>query len=367
MASLRNLNALERASGVGGELDLMVSGADVGTPKTIEWMSSYQSAVLKRFGYTATRGCGRAEVCPAFSLPTLFEAGGLAAGAVPASAGAASAKAPAHPKLTSAVVDALLRAIPKYFSENAITADRRTATLAFGIRLMPLARQQEVIETMRAALHPPPGLSAQLVGLPVLAAQSGAQVAAPWRRVLTLLGGLAAAALVLLTAFRGDRRRALTPLLPVLLATGWSALVVFAIGVPLNPMSVTLSALVIAVSTEFSVLLSERCRREMAAGRSLVEALRVTYSRTGAAVAASGVTAIAGFGVLVVSDIRMLRDFGIVTLIDLTVSLVGVLVALPAALMLAERSEVGRRRAAEVEPDSPAPLGARVHPRHESA
>ncbi len=44
-------------------------------------------------------------------------------------------------------------------------------------------------------------------------------------------------------------------------------------------------------------------------------------------------TAIAGFGVLALSDIRMLRDFGLVTLIDLTVSLLGVLVALPAALI----------------------------------
>ena len=203
-----------------------------------------------------------------------------------------------------------MRTIPAYFSQNAITANRRAATLAFGIRLMPLDEQQRVIEAMRAALHPPRGLSVQLVGLPVLAAQSGALVASPWRRVLTLLAGIAAAALVLLIAFRGDRRRALAPLLPVLLATGWSALVVFAIRVPLNPMSVTLSALVIAISTEFSVLLSERLRQERASGRSLPEALRLTYARTGAAVAASGVTAIVGFGVLVLSDIAMLRDFG---------------------------------------------------------
>jgi len=112
--------------------------------------------------------------------------------------------------------------------------------------------------------------------------------------------------------------------------------------VPLNPMSVTLGALVIAIATEFSVLLSERHRQERADGHDVVEALRRTYRHTGAAVAASGVTAIAGFGVLVLSDIAMLRDFGLVTLIDLSVSLVGVLVALPAALMLAERE--GRER-----------------------
>jgi predicted RND superfamily exporter protein len=358
LPSLRNLDALESASGVGGEIDLMVSGKNVASPKTIEWMGRYQDAVLKRFGYTSTRGCGRARLCPAFSLPTLFEGGAIGASSsaiTPASPSKSSSKAATPsaphastsgsttPKLTAAQVNGLLRTIPAYFSQNAITANRRVATLAFGIRLMPLDEQQHVIEAMRAALHPPRGVSVQLVGLPVLAAQSGALVASPWRRVLTLLAGLAAAALVLLIAFRGDRRRALAPLLPVLLATGWSALVVFAIRVPLNPMSVTLSALVIAVATEFSVLLAERLREERDAGRPLGEALRLTYARTGAAVAASGATAIVGFGVLILSDINMLRDFGVVTLIDLSVSLVGVLVALPAALLLAEPGELARR------------------------
>jgi hypothetical protein len=39
----------------------------------------------------------------------------------------------------------------------------------------------------------------------------------------------------------------------------------------------------------------------------------------------------------------MLRDFGLVTVIDLGVALVGVLVVLPAVLMLAERGELRRR------------------------
>ena len=44
----------------------------------------------------------------------------------------------------------------------------------------------------------------------------------------------------------------------------------------------------------------------------------------------------------------MLRDFGLVTLIDLSVSLVGVLVALPAAVVMAERS--GERSPALADP-----------------
>lgn len=346
MAALRNLDALERSSGIGGEIDLMVGGPHVASPATIQWMSEYESRVLRRFGYSATRGCGKAQLCPAFSLPDLFQGGaltGAATGSTTGSAGAASGSggaasgsggAAAAGRLTPRAVHALLAAIPPYFSQNVLSADRRTATLAFGIRLMSLQQQQRVIDAMRAALHPPRGVSAQLVGLPVLAAQSATAVASPTRRVLTLLAGLLAAALVLLAAFRGDARRALTPLLPVVLATGWSALVVFALRVPLNPLSVTLSALVIAVSTEFAVLLCERHRQELRAGHDVLEALRRTYAHTGAAIAASGVTAIVGFGVLVLSDIAMLRDFGIVTLVDLGVSLLGVYVATPAALLL---------------------------------
>jgi uncharacterized protein len=340
LGSLEALNVLERTTGVGGEIDLMVRSNELTKPATIEWMSHYQSAVLKRLGYSASRGCGKARLCPAFSLPDLFSP--QAAANLQAGVG----KAAKQKKLTQAQVTGLLDAIPPYFSQDVIAPNRRVATLAFGIREMSLQRQQQLIEEMRSSLHPPKGVSADLVGLPVLAAKSASEVSSPLRRVLTLLISLIVVALVLLLAFRGDRRRALVPLVPIALASGWSALVLYAVRVPLNPMSVTLGALVIAISTEFGVLLSERHRQERLAGYDTIEALRRSYRQTGAAVAASGVTAIAGFGVLALSDIRMLRDFGFVTLIDLTVSLLGVLIALPAALVLFEaapaRDERGR-------------------------
>jgi predicted RND superfamily exporter protein len=126
------------------------------------------------------------------------------------------------------------------------------------------------------------------------------------------------------------------PLIPIVLATGWSALVLAAIGIPLNPMSATLGALVIAIATEFSVILSARFSSEREAGRSVGEALRRTYARTGTAVLASGVTAIAGFAALIATDIRMLRDFGFATVVDLGVALLGVMIVLPATLVWAE-------------------------------
>ncbi len=318
MPALRDLEALQRSSGVGGELDVVIEGADVTSPQAIAWMTAFQEAVLSEHGFSATRGCGQAELCPAFSLPDLFT--------TPASRRDATA------------IDTLLDAVPPYFSRSVISADRRTATLAFGIRLMALDEQKRVVDAMRARLDDdrPPGVRAQLAGLPVLAADANAAVSSSTRRLLTLLAGLLAVAIVLLVAFR-SLERALVPLVPIALATGWSALVLFCLRIPLNPMSVTLGALVIAISTEFSVLLSERYREERGRGHAPDEALRRTYRSTGAAVLASGTTAIAGFAVLIASDVRMLRDFGFVTVVDLTISLLGVLVVLPAALLLAER------------------------------
>jgi hydrophobe/amphiphile efflux-3 (HAE3) family protein len=339
LPALRDLDVLQRSSGVGGEVDVVIEGADLTRPRVLSWMIAYQSGVLKRYRYSATRGCGRAEICPAFSLPDLFTTPGSRASA--------------------AQIKGLLDAVPSYFSQSVITSDRRTATLAFGIRLMTLERQKQVIDELRARLGAgrPPGVRAAVAGLPVLAADANAEVSSAGRRLLTLLAGLLAIALVLLVALRGVAR-ALVPLVPIVLATGWSALVLFALRIPLNPMSVTLSALVVAISTEFSVLLSERYRQERRAGHDPHEALARTYRSTGAAVLASGTTAIAGFAVLIVSDIRMLRDFGFVTVVDLTVSLLGVLVVLPAVLLLAERrrapagfsSPRGRRAAAAIAP-----------------
>jgi hydrophobe/amphiphile efflux-3 (HAE3) family protein len=314
LPALQDLQQLQRSTGVGGQIDVLVEGDDLTDPKVVSWMTRYQRGVLDHYGYDAKRGCGRAEVCPAFSLPDLFRDG-------------ASSKAQ---------IRALLDAVPPYFSQGVITGDRRAATLSFGIRLMPLDEQRQVLQELRRRLDPPPGVRARLAGLPVLVADANAAISSPLRRAAMLLAGLLAVAAVLLLAFR-QWRRAVVPLVPIVLATGWSALILFAMRIPLNPMSVTLGALVVAISTEFSVLLSERYRAERLAGRAPAAALSATYRSTGAAVLASGATAIAGFAVLVVSDIAMLRDFGFVTVVDLAVSLLGVLVVLPAVLMLAER------------------------------
>ena len=326
LGALQDVNSLEKETGVSGELDVMIRGQDLTQPHVIQWMTAFQQRVLQdhhwQSGDTCSQKKNAPELCPALSLTDLFRS-------TPG---------------TQTDARALLAAVPPYFSQAVITQDRNTANLAFGIRFMPLDEQQRVIDSVRKRLKSaPPDVSADVVGLPVLAAESNSKLSSEWRRALMLLAGLAAVFLVLL----GIRRRAdlaAIPLIPIAFATGWSALILFVIGIPLNPMSATLGALVIAISTEFSVLLSARYREEREAGASPERAIDLTYASTGAAVLASGTTAIAGFAALIASDIQMLRQFGIVTVVDLTVSLLGVMVVLPAALLWAEEAGPFRLR-----------------------
>jgi hypothetical protein len=309
---VKDLKALQNETGVSGDIEVIVRSDRLTSPSVVRWMADYQKRILGRHGYQDGRPCREAEICPALSLTNLFTSSG------------------SSPKQIRALLDAL----PRYFSQAVISRDRKTANLAFGIRTMPLEQQHELVEDMRKQLHTPPGVDARVAGLPVLAADANANLSSS--RWLVTLAGLVGVFAILLLVYR-RLERALVPLIPVLLATGWSGLVLFMTGIPLNPMSATLGALVVAITTEFSVILSARYRRERDSGSDPDEALARSFERTGPAVLASGVTAIAGFAALIASDFPMLRDFGLATVIDLIVALAGVMIVLPAALLWSEQ------------------------------
>ncbi len=337
LGAVRELNELQDATGVSGELDVRVSAPDLTDPATIQWMAGFKRRVLRAGGFSGpSPSCQDAEVCPGPALSDFVTGGGLTSTGGP---------------LTQAGIHTALSQIPPYDLRQVATVDPKTglpagtALLGFGIRAQSLEEQQALIDRIRAEIGepgakggPPPGVEVELAGLPVIAASAASDLSSS--RYLLTLAGLLAVALALLAVYR-SLSRALVPLVPVVMATGWSALVLWLSRIPLNPLSAALGALTIAIATEFSVILSGRFHEERRGGGSVTVALRGAYTRTGAAVLASGVTAIAGFAVLIASDVGMLRDFGFVTVIDLAVALLGVMIALPAALVWVE----GNRKA----------------------
>ncbi|HEX6782192.1 MAG TPA: MMPL family transporter [Solirubrobacterales bacterium] len=320
--AVEGLNELQDTTGVSGELDVSIEADDLTDPRVVEWMAGFKKRALDAGGFEGEEpSCLEAEICPGPALSDFLVKGGE--------------------RPTARRIDATLSALSPYALRQVAPIDPETgevghqALISFGIRAQSLEDQQKLVDGVRDAIgDPPEGVEVQLAGLSVIAAESAGDLSSS--RYWLTLAGIVLVGLALLLIYR-SWRRALVPLVPTVLATGWASLLLWATGIPLNPMSAALGALTIAIATEFGVLLSGRFHEERRAGVTAEEALERAYSRTGAAVLASGATAVAGFAVLVASDVRMLRDFGLVTVVDLGAALVGVLLILPATLLLMER------------------------------
>ncbi len=329
LSEIEDLNRVQETTGVSGQLQVAVEAPDFSDPATIRWMADFKQRVLRENGFVDPRpSCLEAEICPGPALSDFLVSG------------------TGEEQLTQRDVRATLRELPAYSLEQLAPVDPETglpgrlALLSFGIRAQSLEDQQALIDRVRSEVGepgapggPPQGVNVRFAGLPVIAAAAASDLSSS--RYWLTLAGLAAVALVLLAAYRSFVR-ALVPLIPVALATGWSSLVLWLTQIPLNPMSAALGALTIAIATEFSVILAARFREERVGELAVADAIRAAYARTGPAVFASAVTVIAGFAVLIVSDVGMLREFGFVTVVDLAVALLGVMVALPAALVWLE-------------------------------
>lgn len=205
-----------------------------------------------------------------------------------------------------------------------------------------------------AAVHP--------AGLVAVAAQAYDTLSS--RALMLNLLPLAVIALVLLAIHR-EPRRALLPVLPTAVAAGWGPLLILLLGrLPgdaghtlgsLNPLTVVLGALVVALGTEFGVVLLQRFYEERARGLEPDEAAGAALAGVGRAIAVSASTLGAGFAVLAVSGVvprgatsrlgfdwhslPIISAFGLTVLLDLALAVAAVFVVmLPLAVALEKRS-----------------------------
>ena len=292
MPALRDLHTLERTSGVSGEIDVTVRGRDVTRPAMVSWMTRYEQAcsaisATPRPRAVRTPPCARLSRFPTCSPPREHERDSAQRGFDRQPLGSG----------------------PAYFKQAVITRDRREATLAFGIRLMPLARQQRVIDYMSSQLHPPRGSERAAGG------HSGAGRAG--RRGALLLGASLA------HPARGPRRGR-TGAACGLPASGASA----ATARPDRPGHRLVGADPVPdqdpAQSDVGQPWDARDRDLHRVQRPSVRALPPGAGRRlparggltadlpfdGGAVLASGITAIAGFGVLVVSTFRCCATSG---------------------------------------------------------
>jgi hydrophobe/amphiphile efflux-3 (HAE3) family protein len=131
--------------------------------------------------------------------------------------------------------------------------------------------------------------------------------------------------------------RSLLSLVPVAIAVGLSSLAAWTLHLTLSPVTAVGGPLVIAACTEFTSLILLRFVEERDRGLSPREAVDVAAGRTGRAFIVSALTAISGVAVLSFSSLPLLRDFGRVVGMNVTVALLSALVILPPLMVWADQ------------------------------
>ncbi len=149
---------------------------------------------------------------------------------------------------------------------------------------------------------------------------------------MTLLGlGLVFLALLLL--YR-HLIKAILPIIPVSMIIGISSAIMYLLNIDWTPITATLGALVLGMGTEMTIMMMERYLEDRAKGMDKLEAIQQAVAKIGKAILASGLTTIGGFSVLIFSSFVILQDFGLMTMVNITLALVATFVVLPPLLYI---------------------------------
>ena len=152
-------------------------------------------------------------------------------------------------------------------------------------------------------------------------------------RVKMTILGIGLVFLALLLVYR-NAVKALIPVLPIILIVGMSGGIMYLLGLKYTPITATLGALILGMGTEMTIMLLERYMEERNNNKSKAEAMAITVKRIGKATLASGLTTIGGFSVLMLSNFVILKDFGLMTVINVSLALVSTFVILPAVIWI---------------------------------
>ena len=147
--------------------------------------------------------------------------------------------------------------------------------------------------------------------------------------------------LVLSIAFWYERRSLMLGVittLPVLIALLWSMGIMYLIGMDFNMMTVTITSLTIGLGITYAIHLSHRFVEELDE-RSPEEAARITVVNTGSAIFGAAATTMGGFGVLMLSSMPPMQDFGIIATMSIFLSFLLSVFVLPTFLVMWARKK----------------------------
>lgn len=266
----------ERVLGASGEVVVALRGDDVLTGESLGWMAETRRDVIASHGDALK---------PVLSPPDVL---------------AFLGDAPTDDQLAAA-----LRLLPRYLSDSVVTPERDMAIMTYGVDLDDVNRLRELRDYLDGLAGEAPGsVDVELAGLPMVAVS--AHDALQQDRLLASVLGVLAAGAVLLVLLP-DRRVALLAMLSAGAASGLVLLAMVAAGLSLTPMTAGLGSLTAAVACEFTVLLAH--------------AQRVGDRRIARAVDLAAAASATGYLVLALSDLGLIREFGLLLALTVVVAL----------------------------------------------
>jgi hydrophobe/amphiphile efflux-3 (HAE3) family protein len=307
---LVQLRELREIVGIGGTIQFMVEADDVTSEEVLGWLKNYQDEAL-------------------LTHPELISGDSLASFVSEAAGGTI----PAQPQ-----IDAILENTPQSYLAQLLSADHKAASVSFNTDYISLEETHDLLQLMQEEAGLPPGVQISPVGTVALGANTiDAMVGARLTMNLICLG---AVFVVLLVVYRRIGSTVFT-IIPVGAVIAWSSLDMYLIGIPLNPLTAILGVLIIGICTEFMVLLMGRYEEEKRLGLLPRDAMVTALSKIGRAIITTALTTLGGFGILIVSNFVMIRDFGIATVVGVFLCMVITITVMPGLIV---RYDEWRRR-----------------------
>jgi hydrophobe/amphiphile efflux-3 (HAE3) family protein len=307
---IKDLHVLDTQTGSSSELGVFVQSKDTFDDKTVAFLDDFSREQLSKHPDTLLTASSIVE-----SVSDLSEVPGAS-----------------HVTPTGAEVQAAYDVAPRDIQLSTVAPG--ALNLVFRTGPSGLDARAVVVREIRDTVEPPSGVSATPSGLAVV----GVGLLDNLKANRALLTYLAIIFVFVFLSFRlRSTVRALLSLVPVLVAVGAASLFAWILNLKLSPMTAVAGPLVVAACTEFTSLILLRFVEERRRGLSPRNAMDVTASHTGRAFIVSALTAISGVAVIATSSLPLLRDFGAVVALNVTVALLSALVVLPPLLVWADQ------------------------------
>ena len=228
--------------------------------------------------------------------------------------------------------------IPMNMRSNLINEDRSIMLIRLTLNESDAEKRSNIIGDIQSILEDrPEGVDAFLTGQPVLEDEVMTGMIKD-RDLLTAIGVILIF-VGLLVLYRKPIK-AVIPLVPIILVIGWSLGLMYLLGIPLNPLTIGLGALILGLGAEYTILLMERYYEERKLGEEPSSAIEIASKKIGLAIFSSGLTTMGGFAALLLSSYPFIRNFGMVIVIDVALCLLSTIVVLPPLIVAIDNAYI---------------------------